>query len=309
MKKYFTCPDGGQTEIKSCLDGNCRMGSRCAPLPFLIHAGEWREYKGHLSVTRCLLGTREFYLQNTIDFAIKPASEVWAILGGEAHEVLEKKDNGLFKTELYMQYEGISGMTDLVELQPNGERWLIDHKYVGSFAVSLALGIKYACMVDVLDSNGNQIIGQRGKYAGQPKKKKSFQLYPKQADTWKYSMQLGMYALAYEDMHPGQHIDRLMVFFVPRDGGLQIARERGITENMYYVEIPRLSDEIVLDYFERKRIAGEEAMANKRLPPVCNSVESWDGRKCQQYCDVKEACAKIGDNPHPGGTDSELSNF
>lgn len=311
MKKYFICPDGKQTDIEVCLGGDCRMGSRCAPLPFLIHAGEWRKYEGHLSVTRCLLGTREFYLANTVDFAIKPASEVWAILGGEAHEVLEKKENGQFKTELYMQYDGISGTTDLVEPQPNGELWLIDHKYVGSYAVALSLGIKYAGMADVLDSSGNQIIGKRGKYAGKPKKTKSFAMNPFEADLWKYSMQLGMYALAYENMFLGKKIDKVMVFFIPRDGGLQIARERGITENMYYVRIPRLPDKEVLGYFERKRIAGEEAMADKKLPPVCSKEENWEGRKCTGYCDVKEACALIGDNPYLGGTntDVELTNF
>jgi len=309
MKKYFTCPDGGQTEIKFCLDGICRMESRCAPLPYLIRAGEFRMYKGHLSVTSCEIGTREFYLKHTVDFAIKPKTMVWAILGISTHKNLEVDKNDLFKTEFFMKYEGITGMTDLVEKQPNGDLWLIDNKVQGSYAVALALGIKYVGMKDVLDDAGNQIIASRGKYAGSPKKVKSFERDASQAETLKYAKQLNFYKLAYEDMFQGQVVTRLMIFLIVRDGGLQIARERGITESEYYIEIPKLPGKEVRDYFEEKRVAGEEAMANKRLPSLCSAEETWNGRKCTGYCDVREACAKIGDNPWLGGTDAELSNF
>lgn len=45
--KWFTCPDGQQIEIVKCVDmGGCRLGKRCATLPYLRLVGYDREWRG-----------------------------------------------------------------------------------------------------------------------------------------------------------------------------------------------------------------------------------------------------------------------
>jgi hypothetical protein len=69
-----------------------------------------------------------------------------------------------------------------------------------------------------------------------------------------------------------------------------MATTRGVTQNAYLIEVPRMADDEVLAYFRVKRDALLTALEKKQTPPPCNDIERWQGRKCQSYCNVAEWC-------------------
>ena len=69
-----------------------------------------------------------------------------------------------------------------------------------------------------------------------------------------------------------------------------VANNRGITDNISVIPVKRLDDSYVKEYYRAKREALLTALEKKELPPPCNSRESWGGKRCQSYCDVREFC-------------------
>lgn len=84
--KYFTCPDGKTIEIEKCLDfKGCRMGNRCATIPYLKLIGYDREWNG-VSPSSAGNGPRYLYLKAIVNYAIDPQDRVWAAFGTSTHE-------------------------------------------------------------------------------------------------------------------------------------------------------------------------------------------------------------------------------
>jgi hypothetical protein len=228
-KKWFVCPDGESIEIKDCME-KCRLASRCAPIPFLKMAGEWRPWRGHASVTmleRCL---RMRWLQERVDFSETPDGSAFRIIGTRGHAALEDYGQGQLATEQYMELDGLRGVTDLVE-EDNGTRTLWDYKVVGSFSVAKMLGICEVGTKDILDDDGNPVILSRGKNAGSVKTEKVYGIDPRKADISDYQLQPNVYKLAWEALHPDLQIDALKIFAIVRDGGLYLSKGRGVLRN------------------------------------------------------------------------------
>lgn len=291
MKRWFQCPDGERIEIPKCLN-NCRMGDRCAPLAYLNMTAEEREWTGKASTTQLINGTRLAYLQIVKDYAVTPDDSAFMIVGTRGHGKLEKFESDTSFVEEKLEVNDITGITDLIE-EENGELILTDYKVPGSYKVAKALGLKEVTE-EVLDENGNIIRYKSGQKKGQIKTRKVWINQPDPLDKWEWDYQLNFYRIGAE-LILSEPIAKMRIFCIVRDGGTYIAKNRGIERNTYLIDVPRIEDGIILEYFERKKIALLSALDKKELPPMCSDLENWDGRRCNGYCPVAEYC--VG-NPH-----------
>ena len=291
MIKAIRCPDGGVTPKDDCLSGKCRLGRRCAPLPYLQLVCREREWKGIPSVTQLLQGTREAYLKLTTDFTVDPQGATFRVLGTRGHTALEI-DNDFSFTEEHFESNQMQGTADLLEKQENGEWWLIDHKTAGSFKVAKAIGLVKREEV-LLNGDGTPKKHKNGK----PKKKVWYETTPeslkaREADIHDWIYQLNAYRIAMEAALK-EPIARLFIFAVVRDGSTFSARNRGLWENFYYIPIPKVDDAIINSYFSLKRQMLIIALETKTIPPECSADECWNGMKCE-LCEVAEACSAAG---------------
>ena len=79
---------------------------------------------------------------------------------------------------------------------------------------------------------------------------------------------------------------------IVRDGGTYIAESRGIGNNIYMIPVRRLPNDYVLGFYAELRHEVEEAFATGYVRR-CNEIESWGGNRCERYCEVADACAKM----------------
>ena len=294
MLKWFTSPAGDQIEIQKCL----RYGllSEYYPLPFLKMCAAERIWKGTPSVTQLINGTRMEYLKLTTDYAIDPSDMAFAVIGTRAHKKLEDFDTDISFPEEKLSMADITGTMDLLERQPNGDWWLQDYKTWGSFKVAKCLGIKKK-EKSLLDNKGNPVFLKSGKNKGKPKTEKIFSRDPKAVDMTDTILQLNRYRMMAEEALQ-EPIKVMRVFVFVRDGNTYVADGRGITEKTYYIDVP-FNDDLMIDlYFEKKKHHLLLALERKIMPGPCTKIENWEGRRCQGYCAVSEACKAIGDNPY-----------
>ena len=290
MLKGFICPDGNRVDTEECLAGRCRMKTRCAPLGYLQLCAKQRPWDGKPSVTQLISGTRQQYLMLKHDFDEDPRDCAWKVLGTKSHSGLDD-ENSLSFTEEKMSWEGITGTTDLVEEQPNGDLWLVDYKVSGSFKVASAIGMVKKEKI-LLDEAGNERKYKNGKTM----KETWYEMDLTRADIRDWQLQLNAYRLFFEK-DTGFKITALKIFTVVRDGKTYVADGRGITEPYYYIDVPMLPDEEVEKYFSQKRDLLLLAVNSDTPPPPCSSHETWEGRKCKGYCAVKDRCCELG-NPY-----------
>jgi len=75
-----------------------------------------------------------------------------------------------------------------------------------------------------------------------------------------------------------------------RDGGLRVAQDRGLDKNIYLIEVPLYDDEVLENRFLKARDNLVRALETDNLPKKCTDEETWNGRKCQSYCEVRYLC-------------------
>ena len=308
MLKNVICPDGSLVLAAECKAGRCPHPHRCRPLSFLRACLAEREWKGVPSVTQLISGTRYAYLKIVSDYNEKPQSGIFKVLGTSAHAALEDEDNVSFTEEAFT-HDGVSGVTDRIEEQPNGDMFVIDYKVCGSFKIAKALGM-VKVRENVLDEQGNQTYFKSGAKKGQPKTRNVYVLDVTQADRRDWTLQLNYYRIMVEKAL-GVKIAKLKIHAIVRDGGTVAALSRMVTESDYYFDIDILPDDTVLSFFHFKRDALLRALETKTMPAPCSAHESWDGRKCKDhsYCPMRETCIANGDNPYTGAnTDDEEEN-
>jgi len=250
-----------------------------------------------LHVTQLLRGTRENYLRMLVDYAEDPDGGAFLVVGSSAHVLLANHAGALDEAERAFPDEDVAGTLDMLE----EDGTLIDYKTWGSYAVVKALGI-------IKEGKGKDAVYSRD---------------PDRADLKDLELQMNRYRMYAEKA--GLEVKRMKCFVVVRDGGLQIARTRGVDQKTYYLDVPFMDDEKVNGYFDRKRkellehlvkrslhvdkeeLTPEEATAGG-MPPMCTDKECWDGAKCKGgYCPVAKECAFTGGNPYL--EDVQLSEF
>lgn len=299
--KWFICPDGQRIEYGECLkEGGCRMGDRCAARSYLYLCAQERPWTGKPSCTQLIQGTMAAFLKITKDYAISPDSRAFAINGTKAHKNLENAGAEDEMSELEMKFvDGdISGIADAIETEC-GRVILSDNKTSGSYKIQKALGI-----VQYDELTGE--VYKTGPRKGEPKTRKMLKRDNEAIDRWEWELQLNFYRVQYDDgvrkkikeleaagevVPPSLRIvDELRLMSIVRDGNTTVARNRGIVRNVYYFRLPIMDDKEVREYFKTKKEALFKALKQGFWDEVCNAKENWDGRKCQNYCEVAEHC-------------------
>ena len=292
----FMCPDSETIEIAKCLEvGGCRMPERCATLPYLRLIGFDREWKG-VSPSSAGNGPRSLYLKATRDYTIDPQDRVWAAFGTSTHEKLSIHSftNNVLSEERLSdeKMQGIADCLEVDETQDN-RHILTDYKTWGSFKVAKAIGIMSEKTDEpVLDEGGKSVILKSGKNIGKAKTKKKtiITVDPSKADLKGEELQLNRYRLFFERY--GFKISKIQIQVVSRDGGTYIAKSRGVDKNLYIIPIKILPDDEVLSFYNSLSLEVAEAFETGRIRK-CNEWESWEGRRCEGFCEVAEFCKEM----------------
>lgn len=286
---HFICPDGQRRPISECLQGCPRPEGECLALPYLIQIADRRPWTGKPSTTQLINGTRLAFLEITQNYAVDPFERAFAALGTRHHhrfKEIAKKLNVLSEEKL----EGeVTGILDLLvpDRQVTYEAYrLYDYKTAGSFKVAKALGL----VGRKIPNLGGEVYKTSGKWgkAGDPKMVTVFDQDPKAVDMWDWELQNNNYRIMVEAC--GFPISEMFNQVTVRDGGTMVAQNRGIVKNIYLIPIKRLPDDEVKAYFRNKRLALLHFLSKQTVPPPCTAKESWDGRRCDGFCDLWEFC-------------------
>lgn len=203
MLTQFICPDGEKINIDDCLkNGGCRYGQRCATRPFLRRiCFDQREFTGKISPSAAGNGPRLIYLKGVKDYAVKPDSRAFAILGVTSHANLSihsyTRD---VLSEEKLSDDKMKGIADLLDEDEDRPGFYIldDYKTSGSYKVTKYLGLVWND-VPVLDENGDIIRYKSGKRKGEIKTIKKIEIDPAKVDILDVQLQLGRYRIFFEN--------------------------------------------------------------------------------------------------------------
>lgn len=277
----FICPDGQRICIADCLK-SCPNAQRCMFLPTLRAVANSLDRKiSEPTVTELIAGVRETYLKKTSAYAVEPSSVLYALQGQAIHSINERNTNGAILCEERLKDEITSGQFDLYgKILDEEEGVLGDLKITSSYKLMKALGIY---KVDVPTGE----VYKSGTKKGLPKTKKEFR-YDGVRDLQEWAIQLNYYRILLEQQ--GFKVKRMYIQALCRDYNLRIAKERGITQSVYIIQINKISDHWLKRYFSHKVKLLREALETKTMPPVCSVRERWNNRKCLDYCAARENC-------------------
>jgi len=286
----FICPNGSRIKIEGCFT-RCQFEHRCMTLPSLALISSERKWTGRASTTQLLLGTMEAFLKLTKPYYTDPDKRAFMMEGIKHHKNLEVKAKELgIASEVALSID--KDIVDLLEWE-NGDLVLTDYKLWGSFKVAKALGIEEAGKQPDPSGATYKSSGKWGK-AGSPKMVSVFRANPDKADNWEAELQLNNYRVKATPVLEsiGLKISRMQVQATVRDGGLYIAKDRGIDRRVYTIPVPVIPDEVVIEYFITKQEALNIALEQGHWDWPCNEQECWGGNKCEEWCDVWEFCGK-----------------
>jgi hypothetical protein len=286
MLKGFYCPDGFPIKVEDCLK-ECRLGDRCQEVPDLVLMSEERVWNGKPSTTQLINGTMYTFLQLTKPYYADPDKRMFMIQGTKHHQELDKIARQLgMASEVALSID--RDIFDLIVWTGKGLA-LVDRKMWGSFKVAKALGIVE--VGKIADPNG-EVYKSSGKWgkAGEPKMIPSFGIDLTKTDNWEAELQLNRYRIMLQDL--GVKVVDMYLRVLVRDGGLYIAKDRGITRNSYKIPVKFLPDDKVRDYFNFKEGQLKLALNQGYWDTPCTVDESWGGVKCKDYCEVWDYCNK-----------------
>lgn len=278
--KWLICPDGEQCLITDCLTA-CRIADtlpagRCLSLRTLRLIAEQREWNGIPSTTQLLKGTREAYLELVTDYAINPQDALWRVNGTKAHSILELyHDNDL--GEIRLTDDVCSGKFDYYD---SADQILYDTKTWGSYKIMKALGYQ-----QITVDTGE--IYKSGAKKGQPKTRKEW-TDGGDPDLFNEEIQLNDYRMKLEAA--GFPVKQMFIEALCRDGNTYIAKQRGIEQAGVLIPIRHLPNCEVYSHLKAKADYLMLCLEKKEMPNYCTDRESWEGRKCERYCNVRGAC-------------------
>ena len=277
----FICPDGNCVPIEDCLRG-CPNCQRCMFLPTLrAVANSLNRQISEPTVTELIAGTRETFLKKTTDYAVDPASVLYALHGQAVHSINERHTQGEILSEERLKDDITSGQFDLFgKIIDTDEGVLGDLKVTSSFKLMKTLGI-YKAKIDTGE------VYKSGVKKGQHKFRSELR-FDGVRDILDWAIQLNYYRLLLE--RAGFTVNRMFIQAICRDSGLRIAAERGITKSVYVIPVYGISDWWLERYFRHKAKAFRDAIQSNTLPPVCSFRERWGDRKCLGYCAARQNC-------------------
>jgi len=277
----FICPSGKVVGVKQCL-AECLEAKRCMFLPTLRSIAKSLDRKLDTpTVTELIRGTRESYLCKTQSYAVSPQDVIFSQFGTAIHSTLAQHGEGDMLSEERIKDDITSGQLDLYgSIYDRSNDTLGDFKVTSSYKLAKALGIY---KVDVFTGE----YFKSGLRKGLPRMRKELR-YDGAKDVYEWALQLNYYRILLESQ--GFHVGHMFIQVFCRDYGLQIARDRGITQPVYVIPINKISDHWIKLYFATKAQRLQEALKTKQLPPQCTMRENWGYRKCESYCAVADFC-------------------
>ena len=263
------------------------MAERCLTLPTLTLIGQEREWKGVASTTQLLNGTMMEFLKLTKEYTVDPDSRAFMLSGTQHHKGLEDIGRELgVASEVALSVD--RDIFDLIEVE-NNEIILTDYKLWGSFRVAKAIGLS---IVGKKPDPSGAVYKTTTKWgrAGEPKMVPIFQIIPENADMIETELQLNRYRVKLADL--GVKVTRMQVQATVRDGGLAVAKGRGLDRNVYRIPVKELPNQFVTDYFANKNFCLMQALEQGAWSNPCTDQECWDGVRCAEYCDVRSYCPR-----------------
>ena len=278
---HYICPNGATIPIAECLK-QCTNSQRCMFLPTLKAVADSLERNlDKPSVTELLSGTREIYLKKTTNYAIDPQKQLYALHGSAVHTINENHIDGNMLSEERFFDEITSGKLDLYGQIVNDDIAVLgDIKITNSYKLMKALGIYKE---DVPTGE----IYKTGTKQGQPKTRKQFR-YDGVRNFMDWALQINYYRILLEKH--GLKVNTMLIQALCRDVNTRIAAERGITKPVYLISINKISDKWINRYMRYKAKALQQAFETNTLPLPCRPKETWNGRKCLEYCVVADNC-------------------
>ena len=285
----FICPDKEVTTFENCFE-KCRMSERCMSVATLKAMSSQRPNDRPPSTTELLSGSCEAYLKRTEEYYINPQERAFAIMGTIHHNMLENQDLGaqhLLEEEL--QGLDITGILDYCDTE---SQTLIDYKNTGSYKAMKVLGLTHTLVTDPTGARYKR-SGAWGR-KGEPKKVKQWYRDESIADFGDWLYQVNMYRYMLE--LKGYQVKSMKLQMNIRDYSVAISRDRGIERNIYFVDIPFVDDEEIIEYFTTKRDVLVGALDAQEVPDKCSVLETWEGKKCESYCEVRYLCPYVSNN-------------
>lgn len=272
MIKYFRCPDGSTVPVSQCLSG---CDHRCMLPSTLRFAAKERKWDGKtFSVTQLIQPTLLSYLKLTCPETISPMDTLQAGLGTAGHSLMEAclPWNCVGEFRMVDTTGRITGQPDYVDLR---NRILGDYKFVSAYSLAMMLGY---------ERKGYYHEFKRGKRKGQ--KEWRYKLVPGgKPDYHGYNLQQNMYRILLKQN--GIQIDKMYLQAMAKEPDNQL-KQLGLDRRAYLIEMPRYDDDEVLQKFYDSYDRLMTAIQTKTMPPKCE--ETWDGRRCESYCSVKDHC-------------------
>lgn len=283
----FICPDNQRVSIEDCFKA-CRLEHRCMTLPSLMLISGGRKWGGVPSTTQLLNGTMEEFLKITKSYYVIPDKRAFMLQGIRHHKSLEQAAKKLgMAAEIPLNFD--RDIFDLLVWE-NNIFGLTDYKYWGSYRVAKSLGIvEVGKQPD--PSGATYKTNSKWGRAGNPKMVPVWEQCPNKVDNWEAEYQQNRYRIMIKKV---AKIDLgwMELQVTVRDGGLFVAKERGVFRNTYMIPIPFLPDEMIEQYFNLKTMNLLEALSKEGWNTPCSVEESWEGLRCKEWCDVWEWCPK-----------------
>ena len=279
---HFKCPDGSTYPIKDCL-AHCPHKRRCMARPALMALADSIRDRGltKFSTTELLKGTRELYLSRMYQYAIKPESLIAAFTGTGLHKINEEavQNESWVTVEQRLEDEITSGQIDAYGyIFSDDELAICDYKTTSGFKVMKALGVMST------DVETEQVY-KTGPKRGQHKTVKK--LTTDNAHLClDWLLQQNYYRMLLEEH--GMKVDAMYIQAYIKDSPVRLPV--GYQHSQFVIKLGKISNHWLKEWFGRRKERIEEAIRNEELPPKCSDKDTWNGTKCERFCDVAHLC-------------------
>ena len=281
---HFICPDGGRCPINDCLN-KCRLPQRCMARPAIIAIASKAGDRGlsQFSVTELLRGTRESYLMKLYNYPVDPQSLMLSTTGTALHDFNEHAvdgENWLITEQRYHNAIASGQIDTYGYIMNDNELAICDYKLTTSYKIAKALGYGTTKV-----ATGE--FYKTGLKKGQPKYKNEWtdQGVHKRMD---WALQQNFYRILLEEQ--GYKVDAMYIQAYARDFSQSSQSRSGITHPQYVIRLNKISDRWLKLWFNEKKQRLENALKSNTLPPLCTPKETWNGLKCEKYCNVAHLC-------------------